>query len=268
MQEAESPVWAEHPELVNFYTKHRNRPEDLYPSERRFLPWLAKQTRTVLDIGCAAGGFSRIWQHYQPGIRYVGVDVSASLIAAARSLYPAAEFHEGNCAEGLSFADRSATVVQALGWLHWEERYERALRELWRVCDRYLFFDVRLATEAELAMSGRQQMAFAGAWDGQTTTPYICLAWPLFAGLLLNLRPCTIFGYGYLGRPAETVMGVGPEVCFSTFVLEKGPANDSLPLTTVCLEMPLPWPAALTETAMVVPATKLPTLVPAAENFA
>ncbi len=249
MPTTKSPAWAEHPELVEFYSGHRNRPEDLYPSERRFLPWLAKQTTSLLDVGCAAGGFYAIWNHYQPGIRYTGVDVSRSLIAAARSLYPQAEFEAGNCVAGLPLPNRHAQVVQALGWLHWEPGYKLALCELWRLCDRYLFFDVRLVAEEQQAVDGRQQMAFTNAWDGVTTTPYLCVEWSNFATLLTSLQPRKILGYGYWGTPSETAIDVPAQVCFATFVLEKAQRNDDALRPLVGLEMPLDWPRALSSRA-------------------
>src|SRR5204862_434647 len=64
-------AWVDHPQLVDFYASHRSRPEDLYPSERRFLPWLAGQSDRVLDAGCGAGGFAGIWRHFNP---VIGVD--------------------------------------------------------------------------------------------------------------------------------------------------------------------------------------------------
>jgi SAM-dependent methyltransferase len=262
MSSHQQPPWAEHPDLVAFYTQHRKRPEDLYPSERRFLPWLAKQGTSVLDMGCAAGGFRNIWCHYQPDIIYAGVDLSTSLISAARKLHPDVAFYQGDCVAGLSLPDRYATVVSALGWLHWESQYEKAIRELWRVSDRYLFFDVRLVGKTDQAVSGKQQLAFIGPWDGETTTPYICVAWPILATQLIELQPMTIFGYGYWGKPAETVMGVDQQVCFATFVVEKVPVGEDLRLPIVCIDLPLPWPAALANQVNLLPASQLDALVP------
>lgn len=262
MSSAEPPVWAEHPEFVAFYTAHRNRPEDLYPSERRFLPWLATQAATVLDVGCGAGGFRNIWRHYQPDIRYIGVDVSFPLIVAARRLYPDSEFHQGNCAEGLPLPDRCAEVVQALGWLHWEFRYQETIKELWRVTGRYLFFDVRLVGGAERPVIGKQRLAFVKPWDGETTTPYICMAWPSFAVLLVELKPTTLLAYGYWGKPAETVMGVDQDVCFATFILEKAAITGVTRPPQVCMDLPLAWPPELLGQVDLVSARELVTLVP------
>lgn len=258
--------WAEHPELVAFYKQHRKCPDDLYPSERRFLPWLAQQADSVLDVGCAAGGFRYIWRHYHSNIPYTGVDISAALVAVARKLYPDTEFHQGDCATGLPLGDRYATVVQALGWMHWEHQYWAAIQELWRLTDRYLFFDLRLVAEPRQVVNGRQQVAFVGPWDGETTTPYLVVDWSTIAVFLLGLRPVTLLGYGYWGNPAETVMGVDQQICFATFVLEKAPIEDNPRLPRVCIELPLEWPAALAKPVNLLPAGQLDTLVPRAQD--
>lgn len=254
--------WSEHPDLVAFYAQHRNRPEDLYPSERRFLPWLAKQSASVLDTGCAAGGFSNVWRHFQPAINYVGVDVSAALVEVARQVHPDLEFHQGNCADGLPFPDQYATTVSALGWLHWEPRYRQALWELWRLTDRFLFFDVRLVAEPEQTVNGKQQVAFQGEWDGETTTPYVTVDWQSFADLLWELRPALIAGQGYWGKPADTVIGIDNPVCFSAFVLEKSSTEHPVSGTTVCLDSPLQWPVGKEAAVSSLPAHELEHLVP------
>lgn len=254
--------WAEHPDLVAFYAQHRNRPEDVYPSERRFLPWLARESRSVLDIGCAAGGFSNVWRHFNPEITYVGVDVSASLVEVARKFHPDLEFYQGNCADGLTLPDRYAAVVSALGWLHWEPRYHQALAELWRLTDRFLFFDVRLVAESDQIVAGKQQVAFQGEWDGKTTTPYVTAAWDSFARLLLELQPAMIAGQGYWGKPADTVMGIENPVCFAAFVLEKPLVESTLSVRTVCLDLPFEWPASLHPEVAVLPPGELGNLIP------
>lgn len=254
--------WAEHPELVRYYREHRLSPEDLYPSERRFLPWLACQASSILDTGCATGGFFRIWRFYQPHIVYMGVDASSTLIDTARRLYPDVTFLRANVSQGTEFPDRFATVVQALNWLHWDLNYAKAITELWRLADRYLFLDVRLSADRDSNLIGRQKLAFMEEWDGKTTTPYLTLAWRSFARLLFDLRPVTILSYGYWGRPAATVLGVDEQVCFAAFVLEKNGIEATPQIPTVCLDLPLAWPTELSGDVNLLPASHLESLVP------
>lgn len=215
------------PELVAYFTEHRNRREDLYPSEARFLPELASTAKSLLDVGCAAGGFVDIWRSYNPALPYTGVDLSPALIEAARQRHPNADFLVGDCADGLPLPDGAADVVAALGWLHWESRYEEALTELWRLTDRSLFFDVRLHDGAA-DLVGSQSLAGGGS------TPYVCASWTGFAGLLGALEPARVEAYGYFGPPADTVSGVPAEVCLAAFVLTRGPSP-----TRWSLDLPL-----------------------------
>jgi len=261
----EGPSWAEHPELVDFYTRHRRQPADLYPSERRFLGWLARRSASVIDAGCAAGGFSHIWRHYRPDIAYTGIDVSASLVAAARQLHPDLRFEQAHLAAGCNLPDRAATTVQALGWLFWESQYERAIAELWRLAGRYLFFDLRLVRRSGDATRGSQRVAYSGTWDGTTTTPYITVEWPAMAQALIDLQPKALFAYGYWGRPADTVEHVPGDVCFAVFVLEKRSPDERSELPVVCVDMPLPWPASVGP-AQVLESDRLAKLVPSEEE--
>lgn len=242
----------EQEELVEFFTAERNTISDLYPSERRFLGWLAQSHESVLDTGCAAGGLADVWRAYNPSITYRGVDVSTRLVDAARRLRPELEFLVGDPAEGLALPDSAADVVQALGWLHWEPRYRAALEELWRLAGRALFFDVRLDATAREDAIGLQHIVGGG------TPPYVVVAWQPFLDLLLSLRPAAILGYGYEGAPAPDAEGVPDTVVFATFVLRRGDAA----ATDVCIDAPLPWPAQFGETANRYPPERLERLAP------
>jgi SAM-dependent methyltransferase len=227
--------------LAGFYASHRHRAEDIYPSERRFLPWLAVHSRSVLDVGCAAGGFADIWAAFNHEVTYRGVDISAELVALGQRLRPQLQLEVGDAADGLALTDRCADTVQALGWLHWEPRYAAALTELWRLTRRCLFFDVRLAP-GDRDVTGAQALSFDGVPGPAPEVPYLVVAWPAFAELLVGLSPATILGYGYWGPPSAGVTGVHDRVCFATFVLERRFA-ESPEGTRVAAELPLEWPA-------------------------
>jgi SAM-dependent methyltransferase len=258
-----APPWADHPDLVTYYETHRNRLSDLYPSERRFLPWLAASADAVLDVGCGAGGFSEAWRACSPSISYTGVDVSEPLVTAARRAHPEHEFLQADCAEGIPLPDAYADVVAAMGWLHWEPQYARALGELWRLTGRYAFFDLRLVAGPGPDTQAMQRLALAGEWDGRTTVPYICASWPRVAELLVGLGAARILAHGYWGRPADTVIGVESDICFATFVLERG--NHGQP-TEVVLDLPLQWPAPLSDRVRLAGADRLDEIVGVAEG--
>jgi SAM-dependent methyltransferase len=253
------PSWALHPDFVAYYEQHRDRLEDLYPSEARFLPWLARSVRSVLDVGCAAGGFRDIWRHYAPDTRYEGVDLSPALVDAARRLHPDSGFHHGDVLEGIDLPDRHADLVQALGWLHWVPDQRRALTELWRLANSFLFFDIRIVADRADAGVGRQRIALVGEWDGKTETPYVTVAWPALARTLAALRPGTVYGYGYWGHPSESAREVPEDVCMATFVLERG-GGDAPPC--VCLDLPLAWPTDAAPGAEILSSERLAERVP------
>lgn len=210
----------EQPEFVDFFVHHRNAPEDLYRSEMHFLPGLARNARSVLDVGCAAGGFTQIWRAFNPTLAYTGVDISDAAIEAARELHPGDTFIVGDATTALPLPDGAADVVAALGWLHWEPRYRTALAELWRLAERSLFFDVRLRS-GPTDIVGEQHVPGGG------DIPYICVSWPAFQETLQELDPGAIRVFGYLGPPAATVRGMPRQVCHATIVLDRVPTHKS-----------------------------------------
>jgi 2-polyprenyl-3-methyl-5-hydroxy-6-metoxy-1,4-benzoquinol methylase len=60
---------------------------------RRFVPG----AKSLLDVGCASGSLHRAAD--DPGLRYVGVDISATAITQGKQLSPSAEFHLSPLAE-------------------------------------------------------------------------------------------------------------------------------------------------------------------------
>lgn len=95
----------------------------------------------LLDVGCGNGRLAAVVQPWQ--VNYVGLDVSAGLLAVAREQFPTAEFIQGSML-ALPFPDNRFAVVTAIASLqHIPSVVYRlqALRELYRVTlpDGYLF---------------------------------------------------------------------------------------------------------------------------------
>ena len=106
----EQASWAS-PDSLEFYSRHRSSEDQLYESERFFLPAIAREVETVLDIGCAAGGFFPIMRAFNPEIQYTGIDVTEAFIDLARARYDDAEFF---VSDGLSTPLGSGSVVNTL----------------------------------------------------------------------------------------------------------------------------------------------------------
>jgi len=87
----------------------------------------------ILDLGCGTGIVARILrERLGAAARITGLDVSAPMIAKARSLAPDIEWHEGN-AMALPFADGSFDVVLGQQVLQFVPDRAQAVREIHRV---------------------------------------------------------------------------------------------------------------------------------------
>jgi len=115
-------------ETVENYSRYRPG----YP--RALVDWVVEQAGVrpgarVLDVGCGTGITSRLFA--RRGLRVVGVDPNAAMIAQARRAGGGPGYVRG-AAEGLPFADatlRAAISGQAFHWLD----LDRGLPELARV---------------------------------------------------------------------------------------------------------------------------------------
>ena len=87
----------------------------------------------VLDVACGTGILAReVSSRLGSGGRVAGIDRSPGMVAMARQLAPAVEWHEG-VAEALPFPDRSFDrVVSQFGLMFFTDR-RQALREMLRV---------------------------------------------------------------------------------------------------------------------------------------
>lgn len=84
----------------------------------------------VLDIGCGTGHSRQLYLAHAR--RYIGVDLSAEAIGAARARYPDSEWLVGDACS-LGFSDESLDVVAFSSVLHHLPNFAPALREAFRV---------------------------------------------------------------------------------------------------------------------------------------
>jgi len=219
-------------ESLDFYRRHRRTPEDLYPSERFFLPEVVTAVDSMLDVGCAAGGFSGVVKSFNPGIRYVGVDVERNFIDAARTDHPDSEFVLG---DGIHFDTPPATfeLVHSSGVLHINPRYREMIEAMWAQTSRFLLCDLRLTKRQPEV--GKMVSPFGEA--AQVSMPYIVLtvdeAIDLFASL--EPAPMRVRVKGYRHTANATAILANPDIIMAFFLAEKG-SSGAVPRVDVDLD--------------------------------
>lgn len=127
-----SEAWEAHAnDWITWVRKPGHDSYDRYHRDQ-FLPLVPAPGRRTLDVGCGEG---RLTRHLATlGHRVVGVDVSPSLVAAAREAAPSMELHVANAA-ALPFADASFDQVVSFMCLHDVDDLDGAVRELARVLE-------------------------------------------------------------------------------------------------------------------------------------
>lgn len=73
--------------VTHFYLKNRNKVSDLYDSEKILLKKIKTKINSVLDFGCAAGGFNSIFNKIFKGVHYTGIDFDKEMIKLSKKKY-------------------------------------------------------------------------------------------------------------------------------------------------------------------------------------
>lgn len=152
-----SEVWSQS-DIVQFFNSNRNKLSDVYKSEWFFLKSQLKNGLKILDIGCAQGGFSEIINDQIEVFEYTGIDISGSMIEAAKLNYPKHIFHcvEGNDYSCLEYNKYDLTMV--LGILHLNEDWRETIRMAWERTSSALILDLRETNE--LSIEDKKQSYF------------------------------------------------------------------------------------------------------------
>lgn len=216
---------------LSYYRRNRSKAEDIYPSERMFLAETLHDATSVLDIGCAAGGFSRALREIKPDLSYTGVDITPAMIEAACSQFPDDDFQVIN-GYHLPFPDSSFDVAICYGVLHMTMDWRELLAEGWRVCRNAFLFDLRL-TESEGVSDSKtsyQKLAFGGEWDGASAAPYIILNNNVALSALRLLTPVfsSLQAHGYFNPVSGNTVSPYRDVCMSAFCLQKTGENKGI----------------------------------------
>jgi len=223
-----SKAWSSE-NAVKYYLEHRDSVNELYKSEKHFMQTILAKGKTVLDVGCAAGGFSKIVRQYNKNAEYTGVDISSQMIAEARKRFSDNKFYVCN-GENLDFSDNSFDVCICFGVLHMTERWKQLLAEAWRVCRGTLLFDLRIVEKEGIcdANLSYQRIEFGMEWDGVSKAPYIVADLDGVVDYLAKMRPKigALSSYGYWAPVSKMTVSKYKEVCMSVFCLSKPGVNN------------------------------------------
>lgn len=219
-----SDSWS-HENAIRYYSSHRNSVAETYESEKFFLSRIIEPGYSILDIGCATGGFVNVFREFEPTVSYTGVDISADMIRQARILHPGNRFEvaDGN---NLPFENDRFDIVFSSGALHMAPNWREILAEGWRVANRYFIFDVRLKNtppSIEDIHQSFEKIAFSGQWDGETIVPYIIIDVKMFKRTIeaLNPAPSVWQIHGYYHPVSEMTVTPEKEVCMTMCCLIK-----------------------------------------------
>ena len=216
------------PSVIDYYYQNRHDVSDLYPSEKVFLPRVLFPGATVLDVGCASGGFFNIMRSFEPDLEYTGIDLSEKAIALARERYPEATFV---LTEGfnLPFDDNTFDIVHCTSVFNNEPKYQEMLKEMYRVSNRFVVVDIRLLKNIGEVQETVYNIQF-NANDVEAKVPYVVNDADEVANFILQLepKPKALRGTGYFHQVAKEAEPTGSEPCMTILLLQKGaPGNGS-----------------------------------------
>lgn len=221
------------PSCTGFFKKHRACLEEVYPSERYFLEKVVPKVASVLDVGCASGGFYPVFKALNPQIRYEGMDVVPKMIEQAKSRYPGIPFHVVDGAE-IPFEEGAGELVFCTGLFHLIDHYRNYLQDLYRVAGRYLLVDFRVHTGPTLC--SEMWVVFDGTpRQDDWKVPYYVLNFGDYLRLLTSLKPAPerIEIYGYPGRVSHNTKDDLKDVFFLFSNIHKGNGGDKFPEVTL-----------------------------------
>ncbi len=211
---------------IDFYYQNRHEISDLYPSEKIFLPRVLFPGAKVLDVGCASGGFFNIMRSYEPCVEYTGVDLSERAVELARERYPEARFIVTK-GFGLPFEDNTFDVVHCTSVFNNEPNYQAMLKEMYRVCSRFVLVDIRLLKGIGKQENSVYNIQFNGE-QVEAIVPYVVNDADEVADFILNLdpRPTALRGAGYFHQVAKEANTPYGEVCMTMLLIQKRGSED------------------------------------------
>jgi SAM-dependent methyltransferase len=220
-----SESWSQ-PNVVDFFDNHRTTTADVYPSEWFFLKGQLHKGMSVLDIGCAQGGFAGIISEELSRFSYTGVDISKAMIAKASAQHPQHTFHyvAENDYSVLSGGKYDMTLV--LGILHLHETWRETIKVAWKHTKSVLILDLRETFEDTVEDKSRSYFTMdvnGSNGDYTEVLPYNVInageALKIITSICSGLEK--ISHYGYLQSPSDTAVTPIDKIFANVYMIQK-----------------------------------------------
>lgn len=104
---------------------------------------------SILEAGCAAGGYYCTLRRLLGEINYTGFDTSRMMVERARRHFPNVHYLQASAAQ-IPFAGDQFDLVLATDVVNFVKEWNLALAELYRVCRRYLVLRLRTLIDNSL----------------------------------------------------------------------------------------------------------------------
>ena len=83
--------WSQN-KIIKFISENRKDHKDLYLGEKILLDQFFKKGFSVLDVGCAQGGFINILSQLEKKFTYIGIDYNEKMLSIAKKKNPKNKF--------------------------------------------------------------------------------------------------------------------------------------------------------------------------------
>jgi SAM-dependent methyltransferase len=217
-------AYGERDTSLQYFVNNRNSLSSLYKSERHFLEPAFKNVKSVLDIGCAAGGGYDFSLEANPNIKYSGIDICDKFVSLAKHSHPDGEFLSFD-GHNIPYKSDAFEMSFSIGVCHHILHWQKMINEMLRVSSRYVVFDLRLTYSASIFDPEIyfQKIAFDEKWDGKTKIPYLVINVNEVKCFFnkISKNNCRIEAVGYKAKPTELSVIPYDEVLMVSFLIVK-----------------------------------------------
>jgi len=145
--------------IIKIYNKDRKNFNDLYYAEKIFLKNFLYENCSILDIGCAQGGFNSIIKKFIHKFKYTGVDESQEMINIAKLNFPESKFMFVK-KNDLYKIKKKYDIVIILGILHLNKNWEKILKFAQKLSKKYIIFDLRASNYPTIENINRSYLKY------------------------------------------------------------------------------------------------------------